>query len=194
MNRTFSFLLPLLAAAGLGLGCTAVHTKPLTDQEFPAVPRDSVRVFVGVPEEPHLRLAFINSDPDLERSVRRKREQIEQLRHRAARLGADAVVDVQLLREERRGFQPDPATPIRSWRQGDSELWFLRGVAIKFLVEDEAEILEYEEAAAGMTLEEKRASIAEGLQEITDFDAIPEVETRRPPRRPEQQPRTLPAF
>ncbi len=59
-------------------------------------------------------------------------KQIEELKRKARRLGADAVQEMRILTKDIKGFTVDERTPFPSWRQGDYELFFMRGKAIVY--------------------------------------------------------------
>ncbi|MEQ8820560.1 MAG: hypothetical protein RLY93_09960 [Sumerlaeia bacterium] len=130
----FAPLIPVLAVAlTQSVGCTNTKVHRLTTERFePAANPESVRLFIGPVNRPHTRIAYVNSDTEDMPTVVEKRAQLKELQARAAKLGADAVVEIELLQEEHKGFVPDPAVPFKAWRQGEYELAFLRGTAIKF--------------------------------------------------------------
>jgi hypothetical protein len=183
--RPCSLLLSLLATALLLVACEHTKVEPITDLDLKKVPADSVKVFLGVPEEELVELAHVDSSPSFEKSVRSKRAQIEEMRKRAGRLGADAIIDVRLLVEEREGLEPDPTTPFTGTvRQGESPKYFLRGRAIKF--REAFDDAEWEEIQAGLLEEEEDLQLdlisLDPPRRDRAIDRIPEVRTFPQPR------------
>ena len=175
--RPSSLLLPLLAIAALLVACEHTKVQPITDVDLKRVPADSVKVFLGVPEEELVELAHVDSSPSFEKSVRSKRAQIEEMRERAAGLGADA--------EEREGLEPDPTTPFTGTvRQGKTPKYFLRGRAIKF--REAFNDAEWEEIQAGLLEEEEDLQLdlisLDPPRRDRAIDRIPEVRTFPQPK------------
>jgi hypothetical protein len=85
----------------------------------------------------YVQIAYVDSmvlpKPDRESS----RYMREDLRKKARSLGADAVIRVKMLSRKKEGFVNDPTTPFCSFRQGESEDYFLRGVAVKYVCPQE---------------------------------------------------------
>ena len=177
MMTSRRLLFPLLLAALVFAGCTSTKVYRLTEEQFPATQNpEDVRLFLGQVQRPHVRIAHVNSYLDRDKTVATKREQLEDLRRRAARLGAEAVVSVRLLREKHRGYELDPTVPFGALRQGQYDLYFLRGTAIRFVSQ--------EEEAQGI------GEYGEYPATTFDVDVIPEVETSDPREEnlPEPQP------
>jgi len=168
VRHTLACILTIAASMGAAAcGRTQVHS--LTEQTFAPKSRpEDVRLFLGKLDRPSVAIAKIDSTLDQSDSVGAKRAMLADLRTRAAKLGADAVVDIRLLKEKRHGFMADPTVPFKAWQQGDYDLYFLRGTAVRFDVKDDEAVLEWEEQQAGMTLEDKAAA-PEGV----DVDRIP---------------------
>jgi hypothetical protein len=175
-------LLSLVTVSVIGLSAcgSAPRTYSLTDKEFAPV-RDAseVRLFLGELERPHFDLALLDSYVDQSEAPAVKRDQLSDLREKAAALGADAVVDIRALAEQHRGLVPDPAVPFNAWRQGEYELYFLRGKAVRFIDPDDEEYLEWEEQQAGLT--EGTQTSAELPDPSTfDYSRIPTQRTSDP--------------
>ncbi len=178
--------LAVLALATISGGCSNTRVHPITDQEFqPARNVEQVKMYLGVVDRPHVQLAFVNSFPDSDKTVAIKRDQLRDLQKRAADLGADAVMDVRLLTEKHRGMTVDPTVPFRAWKQGDFDLYFLRGVAIRFVDESDPE---WEEQQAGLPATDTE-QMAESILPEQSLEEIPEQHTNEEPAR-DVKPRT----
>ncbi len=57
---------------------------------------------------------------------------LNDLRSEAARAGVDAVTNIRILHDWRRGFIRNPRTPFPSVMQGSQNLYFLRGDGIRY--------------------------------------------------------------
>ncbi|MDK2971182.1 MAG: hypothetical protein PWP23_937 [Candidatus Sumerlaeota bacterium] len=159
----------------LSTGCTSTRVQRIGTAEYNAV-RDpeAVRLFLGDVSRPYREIAWIDSFSAVEKDREVKREQLAELRREAARIGADAIIEIQSLKEMRRGMTNDPRTPFPAWEQARTEMNFLRGKAVRFVEEEQA--LEREEERAGMEL------IAPETGETpseTALDEIPEVPAPR---------------
>lgn len=122
-------LVVLLLAA-----CGGPALKRLTAQTFPPKPAsEPLEVYGGKVTSGCLEIAYLNSISLPEKDAAAKARQLEDLKQRARRLGADAVQDVMLLERRVKGFIVDEMTPFRSWKQDTYSLYFLRGTAIKYL-------------------------------------------------------------
>jgi len=105
----------------------------LTSLRFPPTPVDQqVKLYNSDISETHIKLAQIQSFADSSRDTETKRAQLVDLTKRARRMGADAVVNVRQLENRVRGMVVDEKVPFRSYQQGRYEMYFLRGVAIKY--------------------------------------------------------------
>lgn len=133
MNK-FALLLPLLALA-VGLGaCATPRQYTMTDQEFsPRAEPELVRLVIGPEERDHLDLAMLQSAASRDRSTATRREQLAEIRQRAAKLGADAVVDLIVIPQTHTGFVGDPAAPVPFLMQGTETTYIMRGRAIRYL-------------------------------------------------------------
>jgi len=174
-SRPIRLLLPALAAVAALSACAGPTHRMIAERDYPPNPDiEAVRLFVGEVIDPHVRIAWVNSYPSEEKTAAEKRRQLEDLRARAAELGADAIMDVMLLKERRRGYVPDPAVPFTAWEQGERNLWFLRGVAIRYENPEGATPLEWEERQAGLTEADKTPQ----SPAVINVDEIPEVESK----------------
>lgn len=127
-------LLALLVAAG----CSNRRTYRLTSEKFPPTPADQeVRLFVNEVREPHVKIAMVQTFSSRSRENDVVRDQLQELNDRARALGADAVVNVRVLRNRVDGYVVDERVPFRAYRQGRNELYFLRGTAIRFIDEED---------------------------------------------------------
>lgn len=131
--------IPLLLLAVLVIaGCSNRRTYRLASEKFPPTPADQeVRLFVNEVREPHVKIAMVQTFASRSRENDVTRDQLQELNDRARALGADAVVNVRVLRNRVDGYVVDERVPFRSYRQGRNELYFLRGTAIRFIDEED---------------------------------------------------------
>jgi hypothetical protein len=114
-------------------GCGRPSMRMLAGVRFP--PKDKhadIDLYVGTIQREHVAVAVINSIslPDDDEAARRR--QMEDLKKRARRLGADAVHNIRSLKQKGRGYVPDKAVPFWAWRQGEYRAYLLRGTAIRY--------------------------------------------------------------
>lgn len=122
----------LALAAGLG-ACATPRQHSLTDQEFaPRAEPELVRLVIGPEERDHLDIAMLQSEASRDRSTATRRDQLAEIRERAARLGADAVVDLIVIPQTHTGFVGDPAAPVPFLMQGTETTYIMRGRAIRY--------------------------------------------------------------
>lgn len=133
-RRLFSALAGAAAAAIALAGCASPHAHRLTDFKYPPKPKKAeMEAFFGEVSRPYEKVAIIQSSPSDKRDSQTKAKQLDELRHIARRLGADAIQQVRLLSSSGNGLVSDPAPPFPSIKQGRYEAFFLRGEAIKFV-------------------------------------------------------------
>jgi hypothetical protein len=115
----------------LGIGCAGPRTKMLAPQPLKRLDADArVDVYVGTIQTPHQDVAIIESDAFAYVDDPIKLKQLDQLRLKARRRGANAIQDVQILTKRVRGYMADERVPFASMKQGFYELYFMRGTAI----------------------------------------------------------------
>lgn len=120
-------LMVLIAAS-----CAGPRTKWLiTDQPAPLPPNAHVDVYVGTIEPPFQPIAIIETDAVAVETDQARDAQIEELRRKARRVGANAIQNVEILKKRIKGMTPDEKVPFRAWKQGQYNLFFMRGMAIK---------------------------------------------------------------
>ncbi len=123
--------LPLLAAFMLVVGCGGPRLRWLTEQRPAPLPDHiPVEVYVGSIQPAPDRIAIIETSATPHADETSRRAQLEELKQRARRVGANAIEDVRILTKEIQGFTLDERTPFFSWRQGRYPLYFMRGTAI----------------------------------------------------------------
>jgi len=169
MTRSLILTLALAVLVVASGSCTIKRTFVI-GQTHPANPNPSaIRTYIGELDTPHSEIAYVHSYSSDNKRVATRREQLVDLQKRAAKVGADAIMDVQLLAEEHRGVTLNRTTPLRTPRQGEFQRYFLRGTAVR-LSPDEAP----EQAPQDGTQE------APANPEILDdatMESIPEVGT-----------------
>jgi hypothetical protein len=168
MPRTLILFTLLLACSACG--ASRVHRIGEAEYKGGGSP-DSIRLFLGDVTRPYQEIAWVDSFSSVDRDREVKREQLGELRRRAAELGADAIIEIQSLKEQRRGMTPDPRTPFPAFQPADYELRFLRGKAVRFVATEADPVLEREEERAGMEL---APATAEGPTGESAIDRIPD--------------------
>lgn len=138
----------LASLAVLMAGCTGPSMKRLSDQRLSRLdPSERVGVYIGKVDVPYEPVALIDSDAFSAVDDEVKSRQLDQLRARARSLGANAVQDVRILPKKVRGFSVDERTPFESWKQGEYDLYFMRGMAIRLNEEEPSNLKEIEPAS-----------------------------------------------
>lgn len=168
-------------------GCAGSRVEPLSDAVYaPRTTPEQVRLYVGDISRPYREVAWIDSSSATSRHRDVRRNQLTQIRRRAAELGADAVIEIRSLEEQRRGLTSDPRAPVPAWQQSRTTLYFLRGKAVRLLDTGDQPVLEREEELAGMQLnpDEPGPIPQEGW-----VDSIPERSAPSEPTPPTGAPR-----
>lgn len=170
--RLFVPIFCILCVVASFAGCSNNKVYYLTEERFPPTPDDQeIKLYINQTKRPHMPIAFINSKSDSNLEPETKKAQLEDLKERARELGADAVINIRNLNNKVNGFTVDERVPFHSYRQGNYELSFFRGTAIKFV----------DEETAAKAAEEMRAR---GLYSLPDgksgYMNIPEVKTKDP--------------
>ncbi|MBX3729978.1 MAG: hypothetical protein KF858_12390 [Candidatus Sumerlaeia bacterium] len=168
-------------------GCAGPRVEPLSDAVYaPQVAPEQVRLYVGDISRPYREVAWIDSVSATTRHRDARRDQLTQIRRKAAELGADAVIEIRSLEEQRRGLTSDPRAPVPAWQQSRTTMYFLRGKAVRLLDTGDQPVLEREEELAGMQLDpdEPGPIPQDGLA-----DNIPETSAPSQPTPPTGAPR-----
>lgn len=130
-----AYALTLLAAVALTMasGCATPRQKTLAEEKFsPRAEPELVRLIIGPEEREHLDLAILQSAASRDRSTATRRVQLAEIRSRAAKLGADAVVDLIVIPQSRTGLVGDPGAPVAFPMQGTETTYIMRGRAIRY--------------------------------------------------------------
>jgi uncharacterized protein YbjQ (UPF0145 family) len=163
MTRSLTLTIALAVLVVASGSCTIKRTFVI-GQTHPANPDpSSIRLFIGELNAEHSEIAYVHSFTSDNKRVATRREQMLDLQKRAAKVGADAIMDVQLLAEDHRGVTLNRTTPLRTPRQGEFQRFFIRGTAVRI--------------APGETIELPSEAVPES-PEITDeatIEAIPEI-------------------
>lgn len=115
-------------------GCSATHVYRISQEKFPPKPPGAeIELYIGKVKRPHKEIAVIDSRSLGSKDDEAKKQQLDDLKEIARKLGADAVHNIRLLRKRARGMVPDERVPFPAWKQGEYNLFFLRGEAIKFI-------------------------------------------------------------
>lgn len=127
--RVFLFLMTL---AGVLTACGGPRVKMLTNERpRPLEPNARVDVYLGEIKPPFQEVAIIETDANSYVDNEVKKRQLEQLKARARKLGANAVQNVKILSKRIKGYTIDERVPFTAWQQGQYELYFMRGTAIR---------------------------------------------------------------
>jgi len=125
-------MLAILLPSLLAIGCSP-RVQFLTDRRYePRPASQEIDLFEGNAPVAHDSIALLDSAAVDELTTDTQRRLVTDLQRRARRLGADAVADVEMLMRAERGWIRDPYTPFRSWKQGWTDLHFLRGRAVRY--------------------------------------------------------------
>lgn len=132
-SAVFLSLAALMVAAVFAAGCQSSRVQRLNPESYPAssLPAD-IRLYIEAPQREHVEIAWIDSFASLSDDRQTKQRQLEQLRRRAASLGANALVEIAYLSERHRGMVIDTSVPFTAWEPGSAEPGFIRGKAIRF--------------------------------------------------------------
>jgi len=102
--------------------------------DFPALPANApVEIWVGETSRPKQLLAIISSSRTAERSRESREAQLEELRVRAREMGAHAIENIRVETAEVNGVVADPRVPFTAFKQGEFDLYFFRGTAVRYL-------------------------------------------------------------
>lgn len=185
MARFLHPFLILPCSALLLAGCHAKQSHSVNENVYhPFVKNSSdVQVFRDTPARPYQVVAIVDSFLSVELTREVKRNQLLDLQAKAAAAGADGIIELEALEENRTGMLLDPTLPTGNWKQGNFGLVFLRGKAVRFQNEPEWE----ERQAAG---EPSQIVRSESNREILmDLDSLVVRE-----KAPVAEAETLPAF
>jgi len=118
-----------------------------SDRVFHPVVADpsEISVFLNNPSSNYTPVAFVDSFVHVRLTDEIKADQLRDLQVKARDVGADAVIQLEQLEEKREGMVADPTIPFHAWKQGDYELYFLRGLAVRL---DQSKEPEWEEEIA----------------------------------------------
>lgn len=127
----FSFIL-LLASALTIAACAATKDVAAVGGARLGPARPANTVALRAANVGGTKIASISSLRSKEFTATEIHFALEDLRHKGARAGVDAVTNIRVLRDWRRGFINDPHVPFTAITQGSQNLYFLRGDGVKF--------------------------------------------------------------
>ena len=128
-----AFAAAFALAFGALAGCTGPRTLKIDKEDFPRRPSIfPIEIYVGETNQPHREIAVIESSAYADDEEDTRERQIDELKTRARKMGADAVQEVRVLTKKVSGYTIDERTPFPSWKQGDYVLYFIRGTAVIF--------------------------------------------------------------
>lgn len=131
--RAFAPTLILIATMAAVSGCATPRMKTLSEEKFsPRADSGLVRLIIGPEEREHLDLAILQSEASRDRSTTTRRAQLTEIRESAAKIGADAVVDLIVIPQTHTGLVGDPAAPVPFLMQGTETTYIMRGRAIRY--------------------------------------------------------------
>ena len=127
--------------------CGGTRVMHLGESRFKPLDSDvPVTVYVGQPDYAYDELAIVDSTAVAYVDEDVKREQLEELKREARKVGGNLVLDVRILQKRMRGFTIDEQVPFKSWKQGEYRLYFMRGVAARAPYEESVRLDEMEPA------------------------------------------------
>ena len=105
----------------------------LDDREYDRRPPGyPIPIYAGEVLETNRKIAIIETRGyEFDNDDTRER-MFAELKHKARRLGGDAVEDARVLSKRIRGYTVDERTPFLSWKQGRYELYFMRGEVVTY--------------------------------------------------------------
>lgn len=111
----------------------------LFGSSFPALPDSAeVELWDGDALSPGIEIAIISSTRVPEQSRETVEGLVEEMKDRARSLGANAITNIRMETVEIRGMVTDPRVPFTAFKQGEFELYFLRGTAFRYTDADGA--------------------------------------------------------
>lgn len=102
-------------------------------------PRPELPIYMTDLNEKYQEIATIDSFITDNKCMDTLVKQARDVQTKGQAVGADAVIRVRSLSNKITGFKENPDTPFFSVRQGESNDYFVRGTAIKYLVWPKAE-------------------------------------------------------
>lgn len=161
-------LLPLLLIVSLAGGCAVRKVTPITTEKFPARAADAeVKLYPGDIARSNVKIAYVQSFAETDPDIETKKKQLQDLQKSTRRLGGDAVVNLRQFHNKVRGLVRDEAVPFPAVKQGSEDQVFYRGIAVRYVDPEQAELL-------NQPIPEEPVSPAE------DGAGIPEVVTQDP--------------
>lgn len=133
MTRILTLALPLLLVAALLGGCARHAVDHVMIGRLDKKPKDAtIDVYIGEYPGPFEVVANIDSPGKPNYTAEDKAKQIEFMKKRARKLGADAVHLLRVLPEENRNYVRDELVPFPAIRQEDFYHYILRGQLIVY--------------------------------------------------------------
>ncbi len=133
-SRNPLILVVMCLVAGMLLGgCNTASVQRLAMDQYPAKSQDApMEMFVGTIARAHKPIAILNSKSYRDQSEANKAEMLSSLRNMARKIGADAVIEIQMLPKRYEGMVADSMTPFPSWTPGNHYGCFMRGKAVVY--------------------------------------------------------------
>lgn len=133
--KNVSVALSLCAAAMVLTSCSCIlapaRTVAVDNAKLgPKRPVESVALIHG--DAGGTKVASISSIRDTKFTEPEINAMLADLRKQGAQAGVDAVTNIRVLHDWRRGFINNPRTPFYSRMQGTENLYFLRGDGVRF--------------------------------------------------------------
>lgn len=132
-HHRFHSILAAIALCALVSACAGPRMKRLDTAEYPRRPSIyPIEVYSGQVNQSYRDIAIIESTAYADDTDPNRVAQIEELKKKARRLGADAIQQIRVLTKQVKGFTADERTPFPSVKQGSFPLYFMRAEAIIF--------------------------------------------------------------
>ena len=114
-------------------GCNTSSVQRLTMDRYPRKSMDApIEMFVGTIARACKPVAILNSKYYDDQSDDAKAKMLLNLRNMAREIGADAVIEIQMLPKRFEGMVADDKTPFPAWKPGNYYGYFLRGKAVVY--------------------------------------------------------------
>jgi len=123
----------ILLAGMLLNGCNTASVHRLARDKYPRKSMDApVEMFVGTIVRAHKPIAILNSKCYTDQTEENKAMMLSSLRNMAREIGADAVIEIQMLPKRFEGMVMEDKTPFPSWKPGNTYGYFMRGKAVVY--------------------------------------------------------------
>jgi len=132
-RHPFILVICIFLAGILLNGCNTASVQRLARDKYPQKSMDApMEMFVGTIARAHKPIAILNSKSYADQSEENKARMLSILRNMAREIGADAVIEIQMLPKRFEGMVADDKAPFPAWKPGNSYGYFMRGKAVVY--------------------------------------------------------------